>query len=172
MAYEATSGLQVVNHYGARETGGSVGVEHSSSSRHVLSFELTGTSLADGTLSAYVLPKGAKITKAVIAVDEVFSGVTSVSLGEGNAAATNGITLNAAALAKGVRDVTASLTGEWAGTAGAATTKAAQIGIVVTGTPSPLQGLATVTVEFVYKRRDDSEYAVAPGTLPTYPAQR
>ena len=170
MAYEATSGLQVVNHYGARETGGTVGVERTTKSRNVLSFELTGQSLADGFLPPFVLPKEATITDAFVTVDEAFTGVTSVTLGEGNDEATNGIVLTAANLALGTRNVDASLAGEW--DIGSATTKAARVGIVVAGTPSPLVGRASVTIGYVYKRRDDTEFAADVASEPTYPAQR
>jgi len=171
MPFEATSRIQVMNHYGPRQTGGTVGVERTADSRNVVSFELTGQSLVDGFLPPFVLPKGAKITAAYVTVDEAFTGVTSVVLGEGNDEATNGITLTAANLALGTRDVTSSLAGEWAATAAAATTKAARVGIVVNGTPDPLVGRASVTIDYIYKRRDDTEWPVDEGTVPTYPPQ-
>lgn len=169
MAFEATSRIQVMNQYGPRQTGGTVGVEHTKKSRNVLSFELTGQSLVDGFLPPFVLPKEATITDAFVTVDEAFTGVTSVTLGEGNDEAANGIVLTAANLALGTRPVDASLVGEWA--VGSATTKAARIGIVVAGTPNPLVGRASVTIGYVYKRRDDTEWPVDAATNPDYPPQ-
>lgn len=170
MAFEANSGLQVVNHYGPRDTGGTVGIETTKTALNVLSFELTGNGLADGFLPPFVLPQKAQIQRAWVTVDEAFSGLTSVSLGEGNAEATNGITLAAADLGVGTRDVTAELTGTWAPSS--ATTAAHRVGMDVTGTVSPLQGRATVFLEYVYKVRDDTSFAQNPSSNPTYPAQR
>lgn len=170
--FEATSGLQVVNHYGARDTGGSVGVERTTKSLNVFSVELTGTSLQSEFLPPFVMPEKAKITRAWVTVDEAFSGLTSVSIGQGNDEATNGITLLAADLAVGARDVSSKLTGTWATAVGAATTDAYRTGIAVTGTVSPLQGRASITIEYVYKTRDDTNFEANPAGNPTYPAQR
>lgn len=170
MAFEANSGLQVVNHYGPRDTGGTVGVETTKTALNVLSFELTGSSLQDEFLPPFVMPKNAQVQRAWVTVNEAFTGLTNVSLGEGNAEATNGITLLAADLAVGTRNVNSKLTGTWAPTS--ATTDANRIGIVVTGTPSPLVGRASVFLEFVYKTRDDTEWAAEASSNPTYPAQR
>ena len=116
--FEATSGLQVVNHYGARDTGGSAGVERTTKSLNVFSVELTGVSLQSEFLPPFVMPEKAKITRAWVTVDEAFSGLTNVSIGQGNAEATNGITLLAADLAVGARDVTSKLTGTWSAAVG------------------------------------------------------
>lgn len=170
MAYEGNSGLQVANHYGARDTGATVGVETTKTAFNILSFELTGSGLVDKFLPPFVVPKGATMKRAVLTVDEVFSGVTSVSLGEGKAEATNGITLAAADLAIGTRDVTAKLLGTWA--ADAQVTKAAYTGMVVAGTPLPTQGRASLVIEYVYKRRKDDEWKADPATFPAYRPQR
>ncbi|AXH71950.1 MAG: hypothetical protein [Podoviridae sp. ctbj_2] len=172
MAYEANSRIQVVNHYGARQTGASVGVERTTKSLNTLSLELTGQGLQDKFLPPFVLPQKAKVTRAWVTVDEAFSGVTNVSIGEGNAEATNGITLLAADLAVGARDVTSKLTGTWAATVGTATTAAHRVGLAVTGTPVPTQGRASVTIEYVYKVRDDTKFEQNASSSPTYPAQR
>lgn len=172
MAYEATSGLQVVNHYGARNTGASVGHAHTQNHKHTLTLELTGNGLADEFLPPVVIPQKAKFTSAVLTVDEAFSGVTSLSIGQGNAEATNGITLLAADLGVGARDVSSKLTGTWASSVGAATTEAHRTGLVVTGTPVRTQGRASVTIEYVYKVRDDTKFAQNASSDPTYPAQR
>lgn len=170
MAFEANSGLQVVNHYGPRDTGGTVGVETTKTALNVLSFELTGSSLQDEFLPPFVLPQKVQIQRAWVTVDEAFSGLTNVSLGEGNAETTNGITLLAADLAVGTRNVNTKLTGTWAPTS--ATTAAHRVGINVTGTVSPLQGRASVFIEYVYKVRDDTKFEQNPSSNPTYPAQR
>lgn len=170
MAYEGNSGLQVANQYGARNTGASVGVESTRTAFNILNLELTGHGLASKFLPPFVVPKGAAIKRAILTVDTAFTGVTNVSIGEGKAEATNGITLVAADLAVGARDVTTKLTGTWAATS--ATTKAAYTGLVVTGTPDPNVGRASLVIEYVYKTRDDNKWKPDLTTFPTYKAQR
>lgn len=169
MAFEGNSGLQVANQYGARETGTSIGVERSDDGYHQLSVEMTGKGLAEGFSAPIVLPKGAIIKEAFVYVDEAFSGITNVAIGEGNAEATNGIVLLAADLAVGGKSVTDKLAGTWV--ANTVQPKASNIRFKVTGTPSPTQGRASVLIKFVYKRRKDTEYAAAAGTFPVYKAQ-
>lgn len=170
MAYEGNSGIQVANQYGARNTGASVGVETTKAAFNILNLELTGSGLADKFLPPFVVPKGAAIKRAILTVDTAFAGVTNISVGEGKAEATNGITLVAADLAVGTRDVTAKLTGTWAATS--ATTKAAYTGLVVTGTPDRNVGRASLVIEYVYKTRDDTKWKPDATTFPTYKAQR
>ena len=170
MAYEGNSGIQVANHYGARNTGASVGAEHTVGAVHHINFELTGNGLADKFLPPFVLPKGASIQRAYLTVDTAFAGVTSVTIGEGKAEATNGIALLAADLAVGTRDVTDKLKGTWV--AKAATTKGAYTGLVVAGTPDPKVGRASLVIEYVYKTRDDAAWKPDANTFPTYKAQR
>ena len=170
MAYEGNSGIQVANHYGARNTGASVGIETSKDAFHSLNFELTGNGLADKFLPPFVVPKGASIQRALLVVDTAFAGVTSLSIGEGKAEATNGITLLAADLAVGTRDVTDKLKGTWA--AKAATTKGASTGLVVAGTPDPKVGRATVVIEYIYKTHDDAAWKPDSTTFKTYKPQR
>lgn len=169
MAFEGNSGLQVANQYGPRGTGVSIGVEHSQDGYHQLSLELTGRGIAEGFTPPWVLPKGAMIKEAWVYVDEAFSGLTNISVGQGGAEATNGITLLAADLAIGGRDVTAKLTGTWV--AGTAQTQANNIKFVKTGTVLPTQGRASLVVRYFYKRRKDTEFAAAAGTFPVYKAQ-
>lgn len=169
MAFEGNSGLQVANQYGPRGTGVSIGVEHSQDGYHQLSLELTGRGIAEGFTPPWVLPKGAIIKEAWVYVDEAFSGLTNISVGQGAAEATNGITLLAADLAVGGRDVTSKLTGTWV--AGTAQTQANNIKFVKTGTVLPTQGRASLVVRYFYKRRKDTEFAAVAGTFPTYKAQ-
>lgn len=169
MAFEGNSGLQVATQYGVRDTGVSVGVEHSKDSLHQLSLELTGTGIAEGFLPPLVMPKGAIFRKATVYVDEVFTGLTSISVGEGNATATNGIVLLNADLAIGGRDVTAKLAGTWA--AGTPQPKASRVGMTPVGTVTRGKGRASLVIEYLYKRRVDTEFKADVGTFPTYKAQ-
>lgn len=170
MAYEGNSGIQVANHYGARNTGASVGVETTKTAFNILNLELTGNGLAEKFLPPFVVPKGAAIKRAILTVDTAFVGVTSLAIGEGKAEGTNGIALLAADLAVGTTDVTAKLKGTWAATS--ATTKAAYTGLTVVGTPDPKVGRASLVIEYVYKTRDDNKWKPDPTTFPTYKAQR
>ena len=58
-----------------------------------------------------------------------------------------------------------------ASTAGAATTKAAAVGITSAGTPSTATGRATVTIEYWYNNRDQAAWVPDKTTFPTYKAQ-
>ena len=169
MAFEGNTGLQVATQYGVRDTGVSVGVEHSKDSKHQLSFELTGRGIREGFLPPLVVPKGAVFLKASVYVDEAFVGLTSMNLGEGNAAGTNGLVLLAADLAAGGRDLTAKLAGTWV--AGVAQAKASRIGMTSVGTVDPTKGRASIVLEYTYKRRNDTEFKADVGTFPAYKAQ-
>lgn len=164
MAVESKTGLGVAQNYGPRNTGATVGWEHTSDSEHRLSFELTGEGLQNKFLPPIVMPKGATVIRARLYVDEAFTGVTSLSLGQGNAEATNGITLAAADIGVGGRDVTAKLTGTWA--ANAVTTAANRIGLAVTGTPGKV-GKASLVLVVEYKRRKDDEFKSQVASEPT-----
>ena len=169
MAFEGNTGLQVATQYGVRDTGVSVGVEHSKDAKHQLSFELTGRGIREGFLPPLVVPKGAVFLKASVYVDEAFVGLTSMNLGEGNAAGTNGLVLLATDLAAGGRDLTAKLAGTWV--AGVAQAKASRIGMTSVGTVDPTKGRASIVLEYVYKRRNDTEFKADVGTFPAYKAQ-
>lgn len=164
MATESKTGLGVAQHYGPRNTGATVGWEHTSDSEHRLSIELTGEGLQNKFFPPIVMPKGATITAARVYVDQAFTGVTSISIGQGNDEATNGITLAAADLALGGRDVTANLTGTWADTA--VTTQADRIGLAVTGTSGKV-GRASLVLKVEYKRRNDNEWQSQVASEPT-----
>lgn len=164
MATESKTGLGVAQHYGPRDTGASIGWEQTTDSKHRLSLELTGFGLQEKFLPPIVMPKGATVVSAYIYVDEAFTGVTGLSIGTGNAEATDGITLVAADLALGGRDLTANLTGQW--DTGAFTTAANRIGMLVTGTPGP-NGRASLVLEVHYKRRNDNEWQPETASFPT-----
>lgn len=169
MAYEANSRIQVANHYGPRDTGTSVGVERTTKSLNVFSVEITGKSLADDWISSFVMPQNAKMLRAFITVDEAFdAGVTSISIGEGDDPTTNGITVTTELASVGVTDITSELTGTWA--VGSNTDRASRVGMEVTGTPTD-EGLATITIEYLYKTRDDTNWEPDSATMPSYPAQ-
>lgn len=165
MATESKTGLGVAQHYGPRDTGATVGVERSTDSSHRLSFELTGFGLKNKFLPPLVIPKGATMLSARIYVDEAFgAGVTGITIGQGNAEATNGIALVAADLAVGAKDVTSKLAGTWA--PAAVTAAAHRVGLVVTGTPTDA-GNASLVIEYHYKRRNDQEYKQNVSSNPT-----
>lgn len=164
MAIESKTGLGVAQNYGPRQTGATVGWEHTSDSEHRLSFEFTGVGLKNKFLPPIVMPKGATVIRARLYVDEAFTGVTDVSVGQGNAEATNGIKLLAADLAVGGRDVTAKLAGTWA--ANAVTTQADRIGVAVTGTPGK-GGRASLVLVVEYKRRNDTQFKSNTASEPT-----
>lgn len=169
MAFEGNSGLQVANQYGARETGVSIGVEHSKDGFHQLSLELTGKGIAEGFTPPWVLPKGAIIEKAYVYVDEAFNGLTSINIGQGGAEGTNGLVLLAADLALGGKEITNKLAGTWV--AGVPQTQASNIKFTKVGTVSPTVGRASIVVKYFYKRRKDNEFKAVAATFPTYKAQ-
>ena len=166
MADESKTGLGVIQHYGPRNTGLSNGWEHSKDSTHRLSFEITSTGIIDGSfLPPVVMPKGATVYRAMIYVDTPITGVTALSIGRGNATATDGLVLAAADMAVGGRDVTAKLAGQWA--AGSSTTTANRIGATVTGAPTTKTGRISIVLDVHYKRRVDGEYKPEAASQPT-----
>lgn len=171
MAFEGNSGLQVANQYGPRVTGNTVGAQTTKTGQNILSLEITSRGLVEGFIPQLVLPKGAKITRALITVDTALTGVTALTIGEGKAESTNGLVLAGGDLNVGTRDVTARLVGTWSSTAGGATTKAAAVGITSAGTPSTATGRATVIVEYWYNNRDQAAWVPDKTTFPTYKAQ-
>ncbi len=153
MGYENSAGISVSNQYGPRDTGGSVGVEHSSDSVHKLSFYLTADSLNDGFVPPVVVPKGAHFIGAWITVDEAFTGVTAITVGEKGAEATNGFPLVAADInAEGSRTPAGPATGTWLPASTTGVTADKFVGITKTGTATA--GRGTLTLEFVSKLRD------------------
>src|SRR5512138_511454 len=104
MSYENSSGLGVFNQYGARQSGGAVGVEHAYGSTVTLKIDLTGDSIADaiaGFVPPVSIPKGANFNSARLRVDEVFDvgGTTPhVLIGAAGSVATNGVEITEAEL--------------------------------------------------------------------------
>lgn len=152
MAFENSAGINVYNHYGVRDTGGTVGVEHSKDSVHQLSLEITADSVNDGFLPPVVIPAKAHFLRAYITIDQAFVGLTAVNVGEKGAETTNGIPLVVADLAVGARVPAGPAVGTWAFNSSTGTTAAKAVGITKTGTATAGQG--TLVLEFVYKARE------------------
>ena len=102
-------------------------------------------------------------------MDEAFSGLTSINIGQGGAEGTNGLVLLAADLAVGGKEVTSKLAGTWV--AGVPQTQASNIKFTKVGTVVPTQGRASVVVKYFYKRRKDTEFKAVANTFPVYKAQ-
>jgi hypothetical protein len=159
MPFENTAGLNVSNFYGARETGGSVGVERSQDSIQQLSIAFTGASINSAFLPPVVIPRGAQFKRAILRVDEAFSitGTSPTVIFGGTAPATNGIVLTEAELeAIGTKTPASTGTGTWAQASATGTTAAERVTRTLGGTTpvvSPTVGKATLILEFVNKTK-------------------
>jgi len=157
MAYEDNTGLNVHNHYGARRTGGSVGVERSTDSIHQLSIQFTGQSLADGYLPPVVIPRGAQFLRYRLRVDEAFvvTGTTPTLIFGGTAPGTNGVVLTEAELeAVGTKTPASAGAGTWSTTSATGTTAAEEVTFTLGGTTPAIastSGRGTLIAEFIYK---------------------
>lgn len=155
MGYEANSGLGVSNQYGQRDTGGSVGAEHSQNSVQTLVVNMTGDSLNSAFMPPVYFPKGAKVVKAVLRVDEVFvvSAAGTVAIG-GTAPGTNGVVLTEAQLeAVGTKDVSSVAVGTWATSSATGATASQKVTKSITGTVTAGSGKGTLIVEYVNKTK-------------------
>lgn len=155
MAYENSAGLGVTNQYGARETGGAVGLEHSQNSEFSVSVDLTGEMLNSGYVAPVFVPKGAKLVKALLRVDEAFVVSTSgtVAVG-GTAPRTNGVVLTEAQLeAVGTKDVSSVAIGTWATSSAVGTAASQKLTTAITGTVGTTAGKGTLVMEFFYKTK-------------------
>lgn len=152
MAYENSAGINVHNHYGPRDTGGTVGVEHSQDSIHQLSIYLTPNSLNETFVSPTVIPAGARFIEGFITVEEALAGATAVLVGEDGAESTNGVDISTLFGTTGTKAIGAlDATGTWAFDSAGGTTSAEAVGVAVTGTATA--GKATVTLKYYYKDR-------------------
>lgn len=156
MGFKNNAGLGVNNYYGARDTGGAVGVEGADGSERTIAVNITGTSLNDGFVPPTLLPKGALLRRAFLRVDEAFTmGGTSptVVIGAKGAEATNGIVLTSAELGAVGSKVPASTgAGTWSSSSSTGTTAASTIGITLGGTSptvTPGVGKAVLIMEFM-----------------------
>lgn len=155
MAFENSAGLGVTNQYGARNTGGSVGIEHGENSTHTLSIALTGEMLNSAYVAPVYFPKGAHVKKAWLRVDQVFvvSTAGTVAIG-GTAPGTDGVVLTEAVLeALGTSDVSALAVGTWATNSATGPLTAQKITKAITGTVGATTGKATLIVEYINKTK-------------------
>lgn len=159
MPFENTAGLGVNNFYGARNTGGSVGVEQSQDSIHQLSIAFTAETLNGTYLPPLVIPRGAKFLRYILRVDEAFNitGTNPTVIFGGTAAATNGVVLTEAELeAVGTKTPASTGTGTWAVASATGTTAAERITKALGGTTPvvvPGVGKATLIAEYLFKTK-------------------
>jgi hypothetical protein len=154
MAFENKTGLNVYSQYGKRNTGGSVGSETTDGSTRVYSIDFTGESLNSGFFPKVVLPKGARITNAILRVDQAFVVSTGGTVAFGNAAGpvANGIVISEAELeAVGTNYITDTGSGTWDMTASTGLAADSAIGKSVSGTVDATAGRATLLLTFVQK---------------------
>lgn len=159
MPFQNQAGLGVNNYYGARDTGGGVGVEKSSDSNHMLSISFTGDSLNSAYLPPVNYPKGAKFVRAILRVDEAFNitGTSPTVIFGGTAPATNGIVLTEAELeAVGTKTPASTGTGTWAVGSATGPLAAERITKALGGTTpvvTPGVGKATLVIEYQNKTK-------------------
>lgn len=160
MSFENSAGLGVNNHYGVRDVGTTIGVEHSSDSIHQLSIAFTGRSLQDAFLPPFTIPKGALFKRAVLRVDEAFAltGTTpTLIFGSAGSSATNGFVLTKAELeAVGTKTPASVGTGTWSQTSATGVTATAKIEKALGGTTPAVTtgvGAGTLTLEYFFKAK-------------------
>lgn len=163
MGYENKAGLKVNNQYGVRETGGSIGTEHSYSAFRTLKIDLTGQSINDavaGFVPPVVIPKGALFRRAVLRVDEAFNLTGSsptVQIGADGSVATNGIVLTEAELETvGTKAPASTGVGTWSQSSTTGTTAGAKIGFALGGAAPVVTngaGKATLILEYVMETK-------------------
>ena len=159
MAYENTAGLNVSNQYGPRDTGTTVGVETDKDSIHTMGVSFTSRSLQDAFMSPFVLPRGAKVLRYLLRVDEAFTmtGTTPTVLVGGAVPATNGVVLTAAELAAvGTKTPASTGVGTWAVASATGTTASERVTKALGGTTPAVTvgaGRATLMVEYLFKTK-------------------
>lgn len=159
MSFENLTGLNVFTSYGKRSTGGTVGSEATDTSTRDYSIAFTGESINSGFLPPVTLPKGSKLVKAVLRVDEAFSitGTSPTVIFGGAAPATNGIVLTEAELENvGTKTPASTGAGTWAVASTTGTTAAEKITKALGGTSpvvSATQGKATLILTFINKTK-------------------
>lgn len=159
MSFENSTGLGVYSSYGKRGTGGTVGSESTDTSTRDYSIAFTGESLNSGFLPPVTLPKGSKLVKAVLRVDEAFNitGTSPTVIFGGTAPGTNGIVLTEAELeAIGTKTPASTGTGTWAVASATGTTAAEKITKTLGGTSpvvSATVGKATLILTFINKTK-------------------
>ena len=159
MPFENSAGIAVSNFYGARATGGSVGVETSDRSEHRLSVYITGDMLNGTFIPPVNIPKGARFLRAILRVDEAFDlgGTTpTVRIGAAGSVATNGFVLSEAELENvGTKVATSTGAGTWSFNSATGTTADAKVAFDMGGTsPTAARvGKATLILTFANKTK-------------------
>lgn len=160
MGFKNQAGLNVSNYYGARDTGGAVGVETTGGSEMTVSVQITGASIADGFVPPVVIPKGALLKEAVLRVDEAFVlGGTSptIQIGLAGSVATNNMELSEAELEAIGTKVPAEVgNGTFAPTSATGVVAAAKLAIALGGTSptvSATVGKATLILKFTNRAK-------------------
>lgn len=160
MPFGNQAGLNVNNFYGARDTGGSIGLEHGEDSLQRVSISFTPASINGTYLPPVVIPKGALFQSAVLRVDEAFTltGTTpALNFGTLGSETTNGIVLTQAELqAIGTKKPASTGNGTWSQASATGTTAAAKIGQALSGTTPAVTGTAgkaTLILTFLNKTK-------------------
>lgn len=158
MGYENSAGLGVNNHYGVRNTGGAVGIEHGEGTTKVLRIDLTGDSINDavaGFVPPVSIAKGANFTSYTLRVDEAFvvTGTTpTILVGSAGSVATNGVVITEAELENvGTKGLATAGAGTWAVDSTTGLTAAALVDIELEGDAAVARGSgkATLILEYV-----------------------
>lgn len=157
MPYELSS-RGVSAQFGARTTGGAMG--HTSDDViQYISIDFTPESLNSTYVPPYVVPKGAKILRYILRVDEVFTmtGTSPTVIFGGTAPATDGVVLTATELASvGSKIPTSTGTGTWATSSATGPLTAQKLAKALGGTTPAVTGTAgkaTLIVEYLYKTK-------------------
>jgi len=157
--YEAATGINVSNYYGARDTGYSVGTEPNNDGIWQLGVTLTAASIANGFVPPVVIPRGAHFLRYILRVDEAFNlgGTTPTVIVGGTAPATNGVILTEAELeAIGTKIPASTGTGTWAVASATGTTAAEKVDIVLGGTLPVFTtnvGKAELIAEYIFETK-------------------
>lgn len=154
MPYKNNAGLGVFNQYGARDTGGAVGVERSQNSVVRLSINLTGEMLNSGFVPPVVIPKYASFKSAQITVHEEFvvTGTTpTILVGAAGSVATNGFIISETELETlGSKKLANDGEGTWDIAHATGTTAAAKVAFEFEGDAAVTNaGKATLVLEYV-----------------------
>lgn len=158
MSYENSSGRNVYTQYGTRDTGVSIGTDHSRNAEHELTVEITANELVAGGatfLPPFVVPKGARFTRATLSIHNPITITGTLNVG-GTAPGTNGVPITAANLANAAAtaiDLSAALAGTWATASAVGTTAAERVTTTGPTTVTKGNGHATLTLRYVYKQR-------------------
>lgn len=155
MSYEALTGLGVSTHYGARDTGGTVGVETADGTVQVLKVQFTGKSLNETMVNEVVIPQGAVFLRYRLRIDEAFAvtAAGTVTFG-GTVPGTNGVVLTEAELENiGTKTPASAGAGTWATSSSTGTTAAEQVTKAISGTVTATQGKGTLFAEYLHTRK-------------------